>query len=80
MDHILAHMEEPVPASDQQSSSSAAINVDDDDEEEEDREALAAHVAKIGGKPGAENDVEAKSVKCSDVRHRVNDAVQISGC
>lgn len=65
MDHILAHMEDPVPSLDQQSSS-APIDVDDDDEDM-DREALAAHVAKIGGKPGAENDVEAKSVKCSDV-------------
>jgi hypothetical protein len=39
----------------------------DDDEDEDDQEALQAHIKKMGGDPTKADDVEAKSVKCTDV-------------
>ncbi len=74
MDHILANMDSPVPSAAEQSAASSSAapgdtrKFEDDDMDEDDRAALAAHIAKMGGKAGDGEVVEAKSVKCTDVR------------
>jgi hypothetical protein len=63
-------MDNPVPAGDEPitTSGSAVKPMDvDDDEDEDDQEALQAHIKKMGGDPSKADDVEAKSVKCTDV-------------
>jgi hypothetical protein len=70
LDHIVANMDNPVPAGDEPitTSGSADKPMDvDDDEDEDDQEALQAHIKKMGGDPSKADDVEAKSVKCTDV-------------
>ncbi|KAK4687826.1 UBX domain-containing protein 1/4, partial [Tremellales sp. Uapishka_1] len=62
MDHLLGNSEKPVPAAGEQGKKDAEM-----DEDEDDQEALAAHVKKMGGKEGSENDQEAKSLKCGQV-------------
>ncbi|KAG7529174.1 hypothetical protein FFLO_05761 [Filobasidium floriforme] len=69
LDHIVANMDNPVPAGDEPTaaSGSAGKPMDvDDDEDEDDQEALQAHIKKMGGDPTKADDVEAKSVKCTD--------------
>lgn len=63
-------MDNPVPAGDESTAAtgSAGKPMDvDDDEDEDDQEALQAHIKKMGGDPSKADDVEAKSVKCTDV-------------
>lgn len=70
LDHIVANMDSPVPAGDESTAAtgSAGKPMDvDDDEDEDDQEALQAHIKKMGGDPSKADDVEAKSVKCTDV-------------
>ncbi len=68
MDHILSNMDNPIPAPGTESSTDmTSRKFEDDDMSDDDREALAAHIAKMGGKPGDADQVEAKSVKCSEV-------------
>jgi hypothetical protein len=69
MDHILENMDKPIPSADAETSSTPMSNrrFEDDDMDEDDKAALAAHIAKIGGRPGDAQEVAAKSVKCSEV-------------
>lgn len=62
-------MDSPVPAAGSSSSTTPqnANQSNDDDDEDGDSEALAAHIAKMGGKLGDAGVQEARSVKCSDV-------------
>lgn len=66
-------MDSPIPSASAPNASASSgpagsINVDDDDEDG-DNEALAAHIAKMGGKPADADVAEARSVKCSDVSY-----------
>ena len=54
MDHLLANSDNPIPAPDQQGPAPAG-----DDEDEDDKEALAAHIKKMGGTVN-EDDLVAK--------------------
>jgi hypothetical protein len=67
-------MDNPIPsASDPTPSTTAAQGQSNDDknfedyDNDEDSAALAAHITKMGGDPSKASDVEAKSVKCTDV-------------
>ena len=61
MDHLIANTDNPVPAADQQGASTS----NDDDVDEEDKEALAAHIQKMGGTVDGPEQV-AQSIKCSE--------------
>ena len=67
MDHIIANMDNPVPADLSTLSTASGTPAEMEDDDEDDQEALAAHIKKTGGDPSKADDVEAKSVKCSDV-------------
>ncbi|ORY26338.1 ubiquitin-related domain-containing protein [Naematelia encephala] len=62
MDHLLANSDNPIPAADQQAASSSSANEDFD---EEDTDALAAHIKSKGGSI-KDDDLVAKSIKCSE--------------
>lgn len=64
-------MDNPVPAAGSTDTSAAAGSSDKpmdlDDDDDDDQEALQAHIKKMGGDPSKADDVEARSVKCTDV-------------
>ena len=64
-------MDNPVPTDTSASQAPAPTGTSDKpmdlDDDEDDQEALQAHIKKMGGDPSKADDVEAKSVKCTDV-------------